>query len=117
MHDFREMKERFSIEELEQTVLNCLGTNKVKLFAKDRKRELVYSRGVLYHFLRKHTNLSLTMIGDRYDRHHSTVMYALSQLATYKNYDEKINSKIKMLEERLANKPKIIICGQCGREI
>lgn len=106
------------LQEFEQTVLECLGTTREKLFVKNRSnREVIAMRCIVFYFLKKHTNLTWAAIGDRYNREHCTVMYALRNWDYYRTSDEALKRKIAVLEEKFKELPKIIVCKECGREI
>ena len=107
----------FNLEILERTVLETLGTNKEKLFAKSHNRKMAYLRSIMFYFLKKYTNLSLEMIGGRYNRDHCTVMYSIKNLHTYRKYEEWFDQKIKTLEEKFEGNSKIMVCTHCGREL
>lgn len=105
-----------TLNEFEDTVLECLGTTREKLLL-NNKSESVAMRSVVFYFLKKHTNLALGMIGDRYHKQHSTVIHALENFDYYRNYDKAIKIKIEALEEKFKNLSRIIVCKECGREV
>lgn len=80
------------------------------ILKKTRKREVVYRRAAAYNFLRKNTKLSLTAIGDLFDRDHATVINALRM---YDNFigqkDEIFLWNIRSIEEQLNNCEKVTI--------
>lgn len=80
------------------------------ILKKTRKREVVYRRAAAYNFLRKNTKLSLTAIGDLFDRDHATVINALRM---YDNFigqkDEIFLWNIRSIEEQLDNCEKVTI--------
>lgn len=108
---------RYNLEILETEILECLGITKEKLFKTGKKNEMVFSRAAVFYFLRKHTNLTYEFIGERYNRDHATVMYALKHFDLYKTLDEAFSLQVQAIENRLRDKPKIIVCGHCGREL
>lgn len=71
----------------------------------------------MFYFMKKHTNLSFEMIGERYNRNHCTVIYAISHFPVYRTSEEWFDLKIKTLEEKFEGKSRIMVCGHCGREL
>jgi len=80
------------------------------ILKKTRKREIVYKRAAAYNFLRKNTELSLTAIGDLFDKNHATVLHALKVYDYFFNEkDEIFLWNIRNIEEQLNNCEKVTI--------
>lgn len=72
---------------------------KVDLCSKKRERELVYMRYVCYSLIRKRFPvLSLTVIGDLFNRNHATVIHGLEMYESLKNYDDFAQIERKVME-------------------
>jgi chromosomal replication initiation ATPase DnaA len=68
-----------------------LNIDKSLFKSKKRDRVLLDARGIFYLLARKHTNCSLTLIGDTVERDHATVINGFKQI---KNLVECKNKKI-----------------------
>lgn len=72
--------------------------DELDLKSKSRKRELVYTRNILYKHLRN-KGMSLTAIGKQFNRDHATVLFGLNQYERLINYDD-----FKELQESVCNR-------------
>lgn len=72
--------------------------DELDLKSKSRKRELVYTRNILYKHLRN-KGMSLKAIGKTFNRDHATVLFGLNQYETLINYDD-----FKELQESVCNR-------------
>ena len=72
--------------------------DELDLKSKSRKRELVYTRNILYKHLRN-KGMSLQAIGKTFNRDHATVLFGLNQYETLINYDD-----FKELQESVCNR-------------
>lgn len=72
--------------------------NELDLKSKSRKRELVYTRNILYKHLRN-KGISLQAIGKMFNRDHATVLFGLNQYDRLINYDD-----FKELQESVCNR-------------
>lgn len=61
-------------------VCEGFGLSPEQLNSRSRKREYVVARNAAYLLARKHTDLSLKEIGDRFNRRHSTVLKGITAL-------------------------------------
>lgn len=61
-------------------VCEAFGLSHDQLNSRSRKREYVVARNAAYLLARKHTDLSLKEIGDRFNRRHSTVLKGITAL-------------------------------------
>lgn len=78
------------------TVLELI--DELDLKSKSRKRELVYTRNILYKYLRN-KGMSLQAIGKTFNRDHATVLFGLNQYERLINYDD-----FKELQESVCNR-------------
>lgn len=72
--------------------------DELDLKSKCRKRELVYTRNILYKHLRN-KGISLQAIGKMFNRDHATVLFGLNQYERLINYDD-----FKELQESVCNR-------------
>jgi len=72
--------------------------DELDLKSKCRKRELVYTRNILYKHLRN-KGMSLQEIGKKFNRDHATVLFGLNQYERLINYDD-----FKELQESVCNR-------------
>lgn len=72
--------------------------DELDLKSKCRKRELVYTRNILYKYLRN-KGMSLQAIGKQFNRDHATVLFGLNQYERLINYDD-----FKELQESVCNR-------------
>ena len=61
-------------------VCEVFGLTSDQLFSDRRKHELVAARNAAFYLARKHTDLSLDSIGQRFNRRHSTVLKGITNL-------------------------------------
>ncbi len=62
---------------IEDIVCRVFVVSAEELSSTSRHRNLADARGALYRALREYTHLSLTQLGERYQRHHATVMNSI----------------------------------------
>lgn len=82
--------------------------DELDLKSKSRKRELVYTRNILYKHLRN-KGMSLTAIGKTFNRDHATVLFGLNQyerLSGYSDFEAIKESVCNKLELNQKLKPK-----------
>lgn len=107
-----------TLNDFEENILSCLGVTREKLYTdKSRVKGMLAFRGIVFYFLKKHTNLSIELIGDRYDKDRLSVSNAIKNFSHFRNYNETIQRKVGELEEKFKDLPRIIVCKTCGREI
>lgn len=71
---------------------------------KSRKWELIKARQIAMYFIKKHTKLSLQVIGGLFNKDHSTVISALEKVNNYKETDKKYNIELINLKTILDGK-------------
>lgn len=82
--------------------------DELDLKSKSRKRELVYTRNILYKHLRN-KGMSLQAIGKKFNRDHATVLFGLNQyerLSGYEDFESLKESVCNKLELNQKLKPK-----------
>lgn len=68
------------VENIIRLVCESYGLNLRQLASRSRKHECVLARNTIYYLARKHTELSLQEIGDKFNRRHSTVIKGITSL-------------------------------------
>lgn len=68
---------------------------------KSRKRELVYTRNLCMYFMREKMNLSLKLIGKKFDRDHTTVIHAIDAINDLCFSNEYIKSEVLAIRQML----------------
>lgn len=71
-----------------------------------RKRELVFARMAIAHFLREYTPLSTTEIGALISRNHSTVIHYLKTYEDEFRFNKDFRNFAKSIKEELDDIPK-----------
>jgi hypothetical protein len=80
------------------------------LIKPSRKRETVYARAAAFNFIRQNTELSLTAIGELFNKDHATVLHALKVYYYFvKEKDEIFLWNIRSIEAQLNNCEKVTI--------
>ncbi|MEG6506974.1 chromosomal replication initiator protein DnaA [Nitratidesulfovibrio sp. 1201_IL3209] len=67
-------------EGIVRKVCEGFGISPKQLNSRSRKREYVVARNSVFYLARKHTDLSLKEIGDRFSRRHSTVLKGITSI-------------------------------------
>lgn len=68
--------------------IKCM-ISKYELAIKSRKRELVYARQLMMWYLSENTQLTLGMIGEMFNRDHSTVIHAKGVVNDFIQFPDK----------------------------
>ena len=61
-------------------VCESYGLNERQLNSRSRRKECVLGRNTVYYLARKHTELTLEEIGDKFNRRHSTVIKGITSV-------------------------------------
>jgi len=73
-----------------------------KMESKTRKREVVESRYLCYYFIKKHTKITLKLIGQKFgNRDHSSVIHGLQTIQDLIETNNKIVEQINQIESKL----------------
>lgn len=78
--NFASTTSAIDIEAILRMVCEGFGLSVDQLNSRSRKREYVTARNAAYLLARKHTDLSLKEIGDKFNRRHSTVLKGITAL-------------------------------------
>jgi len=63
------------------------------------KRELVQCRHLIMYLLKRFTKLTLVEIGSIFNRHYSTVIYAIGTMEDILSYNQKFRTKVSSIEK------------------
>lgn len=69
-----------NIDSIIHAVSGSFGLQPEKLYSRSRKQHFVIARNTIFYLARKHTNMSLQEIGDRFHRRHSTVLKGIATI-------------------------------------
>jgi chromosomal replication initiator protein len=75
---YTETQRGLDITTIIRLVCDSFKLSEAQLVSRSRKHEYVQARNTIYYLARKHTQLSLQEIGDRFHRRHSSVIKGLS---------------------------------------
>ena len=83
-------------------VCESYGLNERQLNSRSRRKECVLGRNTVYYLARKHTELTLEEIGDRFNRRHSTVIKGITsverELSKETSLGRQIARAVKLIE-------------------
>ena len=94
---------QISITKLFNCIELIVGVTQEDLKSKDRYRDYVDSRCIFTYFLRTHTKLSLTAIGNHINRDHSTVLHQQRLTKNLLEVDEEFRQKYEHIEYMVLN--------------
>ena len=77
---YTETRSELDMDAAIRLVCDCFKLSEAQLVSRSRKGEYVQARNTVYYLARKHTQLSLQAIGDRFNRSHSSVIKGISAL-------------------------------------
>lgn len=78
LSDFEHAVSRPDLEKIINFICRCFDLSGNDLTSKSRKRQIVLARNTAFFLARKHTDLSLKDIGERFQRRHSTVIKGIT---------------------------------------
>lgn len=77
---YAQMECGLSFETIIRLVCESFGLKEHQLCSRSRRAECVLGRNTIYYLARKHTELSLQQIGDKFNRRHSTVIKGITSI-------------------------------------
>jgi hypothetical protein len=88
-------------EYIELIVCNGEGISKRMLdnTCSNRSRELVFTRQLIFYFMRNHSNESLREIGRYYSKSHSDVISSMKAIENLKTSDKNIYNKVQKYQD------------------
>jgi len=84
---------KITVEQIQRIVCDTFQIAKADLISSSRRKEIALARKVGMYLSREYTKESLTSIGKSFNRSHSSVLYAVSELR--KEIHEKVSGKTK----------------------
>ena len=103
------------IEKIENYVLKFSpGITKEQLKSNSRDREFVDARSIVWYFLKKHyPSISFKILGEYYNRDHTTVINGINKVTGYIEFDKIFRDKINQIEDEIQRGENI---GNINRE-
>lgn len=80
LHSVAQRNTGLSLDAVVTMVCSSFDLTPSQLSSKSRRQELVLARNTAFFLLRKHTDLTLEEIGDRFNRRHSTVLKGITSI-------------------------------------
>ncbi len=77
---YAEVECRPDLQEIIRLVCESYGLSERQLCSRSRRQECVLGRNTIYFLARKHTDLSLEEIGEKFNRRHSTVIKGITSV-------------------------------------
>jgi chromosomal replication initiator protein len=91
-----------SAESIIETVILFLGVKKDSLKEKSRLRHIVEARQISMFLIKKHTNLSLTEIGNLFGgRDHTTSIHSINKVQDMIDTEPQFKQRLLLIENRL----------------
>jgi chromosomal replication initiator protein len=94
-------RERASVDRVEALVGQALNVEPRHLVSSQRNVRVVFARQVAMYFMKKMLGLSLSVIGERYDRDHTTVLHAVRTIEARRRCDPEVRRLVMLVEEKL----------------
>lgn len=93
---------KISIDNIQEVVCSQLKLERKLLFSKSRKREIVQARQIAMYLAKKHTEYSLSRIGEVLGRKdHATVLHACKTVKNQMDYDKSFSGLVNQIEQTL----------------
>ena len=70
------------------------GVSVEDIYSKKHRANIVQARKIAMYIIREVTNISYEMIGENFNKHHSTVIYNVEQLRSDMENDTRLKRKI-----------------------
>ena len=94
-----------TMDDIIQDTCDILGVNDLALVGKTRIREVVEARQIAIYMAKKYLpKTALKRIGKRFNRDHSTVIYAISQYRDLTTTDNQYRNKANLVMQHLNKK-------------
>ncbi|MCL2039350.1 MAG: chromosomal replication initiator protein DnaA [Bacteroidetes bacterium] len=97
-------KQNITIEEIIDKVSNQYNIKAELIESKSRKQEIALARQIAMKLARKHTELSLKTIGEKFNRNHATVIHACLTIENLLDTDTKIKEQYEAIETLIKNR-------------
>jgi len=93
---------KISIDDIQEVVCSQLKLERKLLFSKSRKREIVQARQIAMYLAKKHTEYSLSRIGEVLGKKdHATVLHACKTVKNQMDYDKTFSGLVNLIEQTL----------------
>lgn len=86
-------------EFVKQMVCSYYGVDVSFMKYETRKREVVKCRHVSMYLLKKHSSMSLSVLGAEFNKDHATVLHAVRTINNYMEWDRDLRKEIQELEK------------------
>lgn len=83
-----------TIDRIVEEVSRTEGVSIEDILGKKQKATISHARKIAMYIIREITNISYEMIGDKFNKNHSTVMYNINQIIEEMERDSKLSRKI-----------------------
>ncbi len=97
-------------------VCESYGLNERQLASRSHKQQYVLARNTIYYLARKHTDMSLKEIGERFNRRHSTVIKGITSLereiANESRVGRQISRAVELIERNAGIRPEMSLAGR-----
>lgn len=90
-----------SPEKIIETVTDFFHLKPVDLKSKKRSKNIVYPRSIAMYLLREKTKLSLSEVGNIFDRDHSTVLTAINKISEQEKTDPELQGTLGTLRQKM----------------
>jgi len=97
----KDNKRELTFEIIAETVANYYNLDLQLLYGKSRKREISDARQLLMYLAKKETKLSSTVIGNKLERTHATVLHACTQIEQRMSVEKEFNSEVAAITQSL----------------
>ena len=83
-----------TIQRIVEEVSRTEGVSVEDIYGKKHRANIVHARRIALYIIREVTNISYEMIGENFNKHHSTVLYNIEQLINDMETDSKLKRKV-----------------------
>ena len=80
-----------TIEKIVEEVSRTEGISVEDIYGKKQKANITHARKIAMYIIREVTNTSYEAIGEKFNKHHSTVMYNIQQISEEMETDSRLN--------------------------
>ena len=82
------------IQRIVEEVSRTEGVSVEDIYGKKHRANIVHARKIAMYIIREVTNISYEMIGEKFNKHHSTVIYNVEQLINDMESDSRLKRKV-----------------------
>jgi len=90
-----------SIDDIVKAVCNYYMVHEKLLYNKNRKREVVDARNIVFYIARKYTRLSLKNVGKPFGKDHTTVIHGIQSFKDRFDTEDKLKMEIGIICQSL----------------